>query len=197
LILQPSSPPDLLIKQEIKLPNSILGNPLVMPREQVDIVVAKPKQMPAHRIDNTDAASPPLPMTASKLNLAAVPAMAKPQLPAAVTPEPQTDPASKSASSAPSAGVAEGVAHEQRSLLALSTDPGNAKMSLPPGNKYGEFSFSPAGTHFGSPGGTGTVAIGGGSDGISAKEIASKSLCCEMSAGKTIGDGSNSRVSAT
>ena len=168
LIIQPSSPPDLLIKQEIKLPNLILGNPLVMPREQVDIVVAKPKQMPAHRIDSADVASPPLPMPASKLSLAAVPAMEKPQLPVQAVPDPQTDPASKSASSAPGAGVAEGVAHEQRSLLALSTDPGNAKLVLPSGNMYGEFSVSPAGTHFGSPGGSGTVAIGGGSEGISA-----------------------------
>jgi hypothetical protein len=168
LIIQPSSPPDLLIKQDIKLPNLILGNPLVMPREQVDIVVAKSKQIPAHRIDHADVASPPLPMPASKLNLAAVPAMEKPQLPVQAVTEPQTDPASKTASYTPNAGAAEGVAHEQRSLLVLSTDPGNATMALPPGNKYGEFSVSPAGTHFGSPGGSGTVAIGGGSDGISA-----------------------------
>jgi hypothetical protein len=167
LILQPSSPPDVLIKQEIKLPNSILGNPLVMPREQVDIVLSGPKRMPTHRNDSADVASPPLPVPASKLNLAAVPAMAKPQLPVAAAPEPQTDPDSKSAPSAASAGVGEkeGV---QKSLLVLSTDPGKAKMALPPGNKYGEFSFSPSGTSFGSPGGRGDLAIGGGSDGISA-----------------------------
>ena len=139
-----------------------------MPREQVDIVVAKSKEIPAHRIDHDDVASPPLPMPASRLNFAAVPTMEKAQLPVQAAPEPQTDPASKSESSAPDAGAAEGVAHEQRSLLAFSTDPGKAKLALPPGNMYGEFSVSPAGTHFGSPGGSGTVAIGGGSDGISA-----------------------------
>ena len=131
-------------------------------------MVAKSKQMPTHRIDSADAVSPPLPAPASKLNLAAVPAMAEPLLPVSAAPEPQTDPASKGASSAPNVGAAEGVAHEEESLLALSTDPGNAKLALPPGNKYGEFSVSPAGTHLGSPGGTVTVAIGGGSAGISA-----------------------------
>ena len=98
LIVQPSSPPDLLIKQEIKLPNSILGTPLVMSREQVDIVLAAPQRMPAHRNDSAEVASPPLPVPASKLNLAAVPALAKPQLPIPAAPEPETDPASKSAS---------------------------------------------------------------------------------------------------
>ncbi len=167
LIIQPSSPPDVLIKQEIKLPNSILGTPLVMPREQVDIVLAGPKRMPTHRNDSADAVSPPLPMPASKMNLAAVPAMEKPLLPVAATPEPQTDPASKSAPSSASAGVGEKEGVE-KSLLALSTDPGKAKIALPPGNKYGEFSLSPKGTSFGSPGGHGDLAIGGGSDGISA-----------------------------
>jgi hypothetical protein len=189
LIVQPSSPPDLLIKQEIKLPNSILGTPLVMPREQVDIVLAAPQRMPAHRNDSAEVASPPLPVPASKLNLAAVPALAKPQLPIPAAPEPETDPASKSASSAPGAGAEkEGVRHEQKSLLALSTDPGKAKMALPPGNKYGEFSFSPAGTHFGSPGGSGTVAIGGGSDGISAAGDGSTGI----GHGKEGGGGKNS-----
>jgi len=164
LILQPSSPPDVLIKQEIKLPNSILGTPMVMPREQVDIVVAKPKRVPAHRIDSADTTAPPLPMPASKLELAALPAIAKPPLPVPAPPEPRADAASKHASSAGSAGAEDGVAHEQKSLLALSTDPEKAKMSLPAGNKYGEFSFSPAGTHLGSPGGKGTVAMGGESD---------------------------------
>jgi hypothetical protein len=169
LIVQPSSPPDLLIKQEIKIPNSILGTPLVMPREQVDIVLTGPKRMPAHRNDTADVA-PPLPVPASGLNLAAVPAIKTPNLPVPVAPHSQADGVSRSASSAPSAGAAEkeGASREQRSLLALSTDPGKAKIALPPGNKYGEFSFSPAGTRFGSPGGSGTVAIGGGSDGISA-----------------------------
>ena len=53
-------------------------------------------------------------------------------------------------------------------MLALVPVPGKAKIALPAGNKYGEFSFSPVGKNFGSPGGSGTVAIAGGSDGISA-----------------------------
>lgn len=31
-IIQPSSPPDLIIKQELKLPNLVLGNPLAKPQ---------------------------------------------------------------------------------------------------------------------------------------------------------------------
>jgi hypothetical protein len=62
-----------------------------------------------------------------------------------------------------------GVPRDDKSLLSLSTDaaPDTAQIALPAGNKYGEFSISPAGTRFGSPGGTGEVSIGGASTGIS------------------------------
>jgi len=169
LILQPSTPPDLLIKQELKLPNSILGTPLAMPREQVDIVLTGPKRMPNARNDSPDLASPVLPAPAAGLKLAAVPAIKTPDLPVLAAPQTQTDGVSRSASSAPSAGAAaqEGESREQRSLLALSTDPGKNKIALPPGNKYGEFSLSPARANFGSPGGSGTIPVAGGTDGIS------------------------------
>jgi hypothetical protein len=173
LIIQPSTPPDLLVKQEIKLPNTMLGNPLVLPREQVDIVLNEPKRMPTRRSDSTDAASPPPPLPASKLNLASVPSIAQPHLPVPPAPATPTDRVSQSAATATSAGAAEkeSASGQQKSLLALSTDPGPAiaaSIALPPGNKYGEFSFSPAGSHFGSPGGSGNNAIGGGTNGISA-----------------------------
>jgi hypothetical protein len=170
LILQPNTPPDLLIKQELKLPNSILGTPLLMPREQVDIVLTGPKRMPAHRNDSADPDSPVLPAPAAAMNLASIPAIKTPHMPVPVAPQTQTDGVSKSASSAPSTGAAqqEGESREPKNLLALSTDPGKNKIALPPGNKYGEFSFSPAGANFGSPGGSGTVAIAGATDGVSA-----------------------------
>jgi hypothetical protein len=170
LIVQPSTPPDLLIKQELKLPNSILGTPFVMPREQVDIVLTGPKRMPIHRSQSAKLNSPALPAPADGLNVAAVPAIQTPHMPVPAAPEMHTDGVSKSPSTAPSGGGAdtEGASQEERSLLALSTDPGKNKIALPPGNKYGEFSFSPAGDKFGSPGGSGTVAIAGGTEGLSA-----------------------------
>ena len=170
LIVQPSTPPDLLIKQELKLPNSILGSPLVMPREQVDIVLTGPTRMQVHRDQSPNLNSPALPAPAVGLNIAAVPAIQTPHMPVPAAPETHTDGVSKSASAVQSGGGAdaEGAFQEERSLLALSTDPGKNKIALPPGNKYGEFSFSPAGANFGSPGGSGTVAIAGGTEGVSA-----------------------------
>ena len=152
LIIQPATPPDLLIKQEIKIPNSILGTPLVMPREQVDIVLKGPKPMPADRNHSADPAAPVLPAPAAGMKLASVSAIETPHMPVLSAPETKTDGDSKSASSAPSAGAAvqQGESREERSLLALSTDPGKAKIALPAGNKYGEFSISPAGKNFGS-----------------------------------------------
>ncbi len=170
LIIQPASPPELLIKQEFKIPNSILGTPLVMPREQVDIVLKGPKPMPSHRNSSADPAAPVLPAPDAGMKLAAFAAIKMPHMPVLSAPQMKTDGDSWSASSAPSAGAAQqqGESRDQRSLLALSTDPGKAKIVLPPGNKYGQFSFSPAGKNFGSPGGSGTVAVAGGSDGMSA-----------------------------
>ena len=170
LIIQPASPPELLIKQEIKIPNSILGTPLVMPREQVDIVLKGPKPMPAQRNNSADPAAPVLPAPDAGMKLTAFAVIEMPHMPVLSAPQTKADGDSRSASSAPSAGAAQqqGESREQRSLLALSTDPGKAKIALPPGNKYGEFAFSPAGKNFGSPGGSGTVAVAGGSDGMSA-----------------------------
>jgi hypothetical protein len=170
LIIQPATPPDLLIKQELKIPNSILGTPLVMPREQVDIVVKGPHPMLDHPNNSADTAAPVLPAPAAGMKLASISAIKTPQMPVLSAQQTKTDGDSKSATSAPSAGAAlqQGESREERSLLALSTDPGTAKIALPPGNKYGEFSISPAGKNFGSPGGSGTNAIAGTTDGISA-----------------------------
>lgn len=259
-IIQPSSPPDLIIKQDLKLPNIVLGNPLPRPaRPQFPLTPMKPNQLtqavPDVAAPQVVAAAPTPPTalarTAQRPSLPIAPlavpranpgsvarAMAEPQptssattlsVPFAATvsqpmlavapltapranpnvpvsasvpiEEPQTQASagtlpssfrripgqpqipsgaltplrasSGSASGSTGGGSYKGeVANsgDSNGLLIVGVDPAlaGASISLPPGNRYGAFSLSPAGGEVGSPGGGPSRTLGAGTGGTGA-----------------------------
>ena len=174
-IIQASSPPNIPLPLELKLPNIVIGNPLAPPppAKPIDLSAkaTRSKPAPAAKV----VAAPVVPLPIPEMKLAQMPAVEHPLLPAPPPPPVPAAPAEVAKSStepAMPAAAAEvpGPARDDKSLLSLSTDPSpdSAQIALPSGNKYGEFSISPAGTQFGSPGGSGRSSIGGATTGISA-----------------------------
>ena len=213
-IIQPKSPPNLIIKQDLKLPNVVFGNPLAKPKAPLQFLAnaVKPNERAQTKVD--DAAAPQTSVTDPGVKFAAP---AQPKAPLqflanAVKPieKPQTvdDVAAPQASvtdpgglssprlllpshnracqfrwlwlpgpreegrqhpgsgmSAPSVGGSVGDLNpgEPNGLLILGTDPvaGGGSIALPPGNRYGAFSVSPAGGEPGSPGGVAGGGTGG------------------------------------
>lgn len=173
-IIQPSSPPDLKIPVELRLPN------IVIPR-----MVGAPKRPTEFRLDNrarmrskTTATVPAPEVNARPTDLAVAPSPVVNPLPRlAVAPAPSVSSlegekavraaGAASGSGLPAAGSAEG-------LLIIGVDPApfTGTIELPPGNRYGAFSISPFGGQPGSPGGVpggdpngGTGGPGTGGDG--------------------------------
>ena len=171
-IIQPSSPPDLIIKQDLKLPNVVFGNPLAKPKAPLQAYTSAVKPNETVQTKVQDVAAPQTPVTDQGLKFTALtPATAQPSLP---VPLALTPGAARGASAAAAAGGITGDVNpgDPNGLLIMGTDPavGGASISLPPGNKYGAFSISPAGGEPGSPGGVpgggagGTGGIGAGGD---------------------------------
>jgi len=174
-IIQPSSPPDLIIKQELELPNLVLGNPLAKPGRPLQFFSNTMKPIAVAHTQTEDVAAPQTAMTDPGLKLASIaPTTPQPRLPVPLALTPGTVPAASTASTTAAGGPAnDGNPGEANGLLILGTDPvaAGASISLPPGNKYGAFSISPAGGEPGSPGGVsggiagaGTGAAGSGGD---------------------------------
>jgi len=225
-IIQPSSPPDLIIKQDLKLPNVVFGNPLARPKAPLQFLAnaVKPNEKAQTKVDDVaapqtsmavpgiklatpaqpkaplqlltnavkpiekaqtvdDVAAPQTGMTDPGIKLASLtPTVAQPRLPVPLAMSGGAVPAGSGASApggpagtgmaAPSVGGAAGELNrgEPNGLLILGTDPvaGGGPIALPPGNRYGSFSISPAGGEPGSPGGVpggGTGGIGGSGPG--------------------------------
>lgn len=259
-IIQPSSPPELIIKQDLKLPNIVLGSPLPQPaRPRFPVTPMKPNQpaqaapdMAAPQVTATVPAPltalapttqrpnlPIVPLAAPKVNPSAMASLmtepqptadanilpvpfratvSKPLLPVAPLATPRAnsnEPISASvpieepqmqagAGALPSsfrrksgqpglppgalaplraiAGLPSGAAGgggykgdaassgDPNGLLIVGVDPAvaGASISLPPGNRYGAFSLSPAGGEVGSPGGGPSHALGAGAGGAGA-----------------------------
>jgi hypothetical protein len=173
-IIQPSLPPNILLEQEVRLPNIVIGNPLAPAIKPIDLSAKAPKHTPSQAVK--DIAAPMVPLPVPEMKLAQLPAAERPVLatppppPAPAEPAPAANAKSAEPAAAAEAAQMPGPARDDKSLLSLSTDPAPeaTDITVPPGNRYGEFSISPAGTHFGSPGGSGTVSIGGATTGISA-----------------------------
>ena len=161
-IIQPSSPPDLRIQTELKLPNIVLGNPAAAPtKPQIDTEMAKPRQQnqqvaaetaPALTSINAD-----VPLTSFERTIAA------PRLPvgALATPAQRDNRfAADSSEAAPHIAGPQGDA----SLMILGVDPAEAgsQLAIPPGNRLGEFSVSPGAGVTGTPGGTIEGHLNGG-----------------------------------
>jgi Gram-negative bacterial TonB protein C-terminal len=176
-IIQPKSPPDLIIKQDLKLPNLVLGNPLpTIAKPQVQFPSSLVKPITATHANN----DPPMPQplvtqqTPQLTIIAAtvpVPRLALP-LPAASGSKPTLG-GSGASSSAAAALEAPAIGGSESSgpangVLILGTDPAAAgtPVILPPGNRYGSFSISAAGGEPGSPGGVSGGVSGGGPAGV-------------------------------
>lgn len=165
-IIQPNSPPDLKITQELRLPNVVLGTPMLEPKKpkQFELaggVVRQSKETigpasEAPRVSNDLALAPleltnPFPRLTVELPAPAVGSLdlstGKAIGPAGIgSPDGEGSPAG---------------------LLILGVDPGpvTGALALPPGNRYGSFSISPFGGIPGSPGGVPGGVPGGGSGG--------------------------------
>jgi hypothetical protein len=167
-IYQRSSPPDLRIPVEVKLPNMVLGNPLEAPKAplQTDPNSAKPTQV--NRQLATEAA-PSVTSEAPKTSLVTYldPSASQPRLaiPLAGAAKPTLKTGNGGSSGAANGGVA--APGDGNDLLVVGVDPGPADsvVALGPGNRWGEFSISPAGGQPGSPGGSPGGVVGGGTGG--------------------------------
>jgi uncharacterized membrane protein YgcG len=179
-IFQPIVPPNLRITTDLKLPNIVEARPVIVPKPKVELSAKESKP----NIPNKRTLTAPAPsLTAVNVTLTdlANPTNAKPHLPvpppppSAPAPTPTTKNAEVGANSA--AGLESRTQHEGSGLVVISTDPGEASdmVALPTGNRWADFSISPAGSMPGSPGGTSqhtpSVGTGGGAGGDSSTGI--------------------------
>ena len=180
-IRQPSSPPELKIPYELRLPNILIGKvppppaqrpaPPVAPKPSaIEIPVARPTLAPAPLPSAPALALVPLPnpFLHSALPVSPPPPPAPPTQSSSAREATTSDEQNKQATPSEGAG-----------LLSLSVAPASSaeSMALPPGNRQGAFSISPEGGKEGSPGGVPTGdARGGGSGGNGAGGDASMGL---------------------
>ena len=171
-ILQPASPPHLKIPYEIRLPNILIGTLAPPPPPRRLALPPAPAPKPVERpivVPTTRAPTPAPPAPALALVTPPNP-LPNPAMPVAVPPPPTPPPQPSEPSEAKAldeldmrktpAGAA--------GLLSLSVEPAVSAgtVALPPGNREGAFSISPAGGKEGSPGGVPNGdALGGGSGG--------------------------------
>ena len=170
-IYQRSSPPDLRIPVEVKLPNMVLGDPSPALKSpvKVDPNTARPAQMDrrlAPEAAPNVAQEAPKPPLVSYLD----PSTSQPKLaiPVAGAAKPTMKSGNGGATGAANGGVA--APGDGNDLLVVGVDPAPAGsvIALGPGNRWGEFSISPAGGQPGSPGGSPGGVAGGGAGGSGA-----------------------------
>ena len=173
-IIQPLSPPDLRIPNEMKLPNIVLGN-VSRPKAPIslDLRYVKPKQAnhplavePAPSVAVGDAQAPLVTLLDSTNDHPRMPipaALAKPTGRGAGN-------AGSPASEAPSVDSSSSM--DGKSLLIIGVDPSglSSELALPPGNHWGEFSISPGGGRPESSGGTSEGGGGKGGTGMAGDE---------------------------
>lgn len=168
-IIQPMSPPDLIIKEDVSLPIIIPegGAAPAKPRIEPNIRVAAPEQ----RRTESQQPAPDVAAQASDLSWRMQTSLSndKPKMPVPLqgpiaAPRARAGPNAQDSGSA-SEGAPDGAAG---SLLAIGLDPAagtSPLISVPPGNRYGSFSISPSGGQPGSPGGVPGGDPQGGSGG--------------------------------
>src|SRR5580704_15503547 len=169
-IYQRSSPPDLPIATELKLPNIVLGAPAEIPKAPLKSSDARPSY--STRNVTSDAAPTLSPENAvAPLLTFLQPSNTQPRFPiatgAAAKPTRNSADEAGSRSSGDAAGKSGG---DGADLLVLGVDPSGpaTEVSLPAGNRWGSFSISPAGGVPGSAGGVNYGMEGGGKGGIGA-----------------------------
>jgi Gram-negative bacterial TonB protein C-terminal len=173
-IFQPIVPPNLRITTELKLPNIVEARPVIVPKPKVAL---NAKESKPNGPNKRTLASPAPSLTVMNTTLTDLtnPTNAQPRLlvppppPADASPTPTTENAEVGANSA--AGLESRTQNAGSGLVVVSTDPGQVSdmVALPTGNRWADFSISPAGSTAGSPGGTSqhipSVGTGGGAGG--------------------------------
>jgi hypothetical protein len=168
-IYQRSSPPDLLIETEVKLPNVVLSAPSEVPTPSLSANDASPTRA-THKVTSDAAPAPSAQGSASPLATFLKPSVTQPRLPIPISgaAKPTLNGAasgSRDSGNGKGANIPDGA-----DLLVLGVDPAGpaTAVSIPAGNRWGNFSISPAGTEPGSVGGVGAGVEGGGKGGIGA-----------------------------
>jgi hypothetical protein len=165
-IYQRSSPPDLRIPVEVKLPNIVLGDPSPALKSpvKVDPNTARPtqtnRQFAAEAAPSVAPETPESPLTTYLDPSASQPKLA---IPIAGAAKPTAKTGNGGATGAANGGVA--APGDGTDLLVVGVDPARAGsvVALGPGNRWGEFSIAPPGGQPGSPGGSPGGVAGGGS----------------------------------
>lgn len=167
-IIQPFSPPDVKINTDVKVPNIVLGKTPDIPKPTFKFNPTDAKPTQANRQNSSDQAPSVAP---SKPNAALTtflePSNSQPRLP--VPAASASAPIAKrpnGAGQVPAPGdPVMGSPGEGYGLVAIGIGPSDpsSEIVLPPGNRLGEFSISPAGGQPGSPGGSPHGVVGGGS----------------------------------
>jgi len=164
-IIQPSSPPELKITADLKLPNIILGKPMEAPKAPLQFNPTASKPTQRDRQINTEAAPAPIPENAANPVMTFLtPSNFKPQMPVPVA-SGAAQRKSTSGTGNVQAPNVEATSGESLALAVISTDPGVTNASeimLPPGNRTGEFSTSVSDNLVGSPGANRAGVTGGG-----------------------------------
>lgn len=169
-IVQPNSPPELIIPYEPKLPNVVLGSnlapaPKLRKSNAENIALGKPSTVPPKTVAPVAPAAPP-----PELVLAPTPPVnlyPRMTLPSVQPPIGPGAAAGESSSGDAFNASLQWKAGEGPGLLVVGVEPGppTDSLSIPPGNRYGDFSISPFGGQPGSPGGVPGGSPDGGSGG--------------------------------
>jgi hypothetical protein len=160
-IYHPSSPPDLKINTDQNLPNIVLAHPPEPLKAQVDLTLARPTQ--ANRQISAMAAPAVNVISENTVTTLLKPSNTQPRLAIPLTgggaPIRRYSDDTGSVAGEPSADAPD--------LIVLGVDSADSitQLSLPGGNRWGEFSIAPPSGTLGSPGGDPRGAVGGGSGG--------------------------------
>ena len=171
-IVQVSSPPDVRIPFELRLPNILVSSAGAVPKPPLKFNLdAMPAPGPSRT--KTQLESQPLEAPAVPSPLAM--ALSSPPLldPHLAVPSPPPPGSSETRESEKTTEIADlggrsGTSSETGGLLAVSVNPGpfSELLALPPGNRYGSFSISPTSPTGGQPGSLGGVPGGDPQGGI-------------------------------
>lgn len=166
-IIQPASPPDLRIPNDVKIPNLSLGAMATPKKPNLDLTLRKPTPETAKLA--ADMATP-LAETNSDFALTTPlqPTTSQPKMP--IPSGSISRPTRRDASAGGSQGSEApeiGVSGDGRALLALGIDPSGPTtgLAVPPGNRWGDFAIAPGADGAGAPGGRAGGAPGGGGSG--------------------------------
>ena len=155
-IYQPSSPPELHINTDLKLPNIITGNPSVVPKPQIQFNADASKPM-VQKQNQVAVVSPTLGASAM-VPLLTLPdsSVSRPRLPVPMAAGSSRPVVPSSGGTAGSTGAAVASQEDGTGLVIISIDPadGNSLVALPPGNRWGDFTIAPNGGVPGTPGST-------------------------------------------